>query len=332
MGTPRTYHFKLPPYRGAPLPEPPGAWYPGVKPHWASCTSERTQRGDGVVRAVVIHATAGSSSAGAMSVLFAHQASWHWLVPDENESAHGRSIWACVPERRAAWHVRPQCAHADVNGGSNNVNAWSLGVEVVNCQAGGRAADPFSDWQVEQTAALVRYAWSKYPQLVDVVAHAKLDPTRRSDPGANFPWDRFREIVLAAPAPMVVAAPYVAPGPIHVLSPSGERIACDARMLEGVTVVEARPLIEALGFSVAYDDGPPMTMRIERGAASGNGTRETPAAHKRSAGGTRKATTKPRKTTRRKTAKATAKSAASRESARTSTRKRAGAPKRGGAR
>ena len=319
MGTPRTYHFKLPPYRGAPLPEPPGAWYPGVKAHWAACTSERTLRGDGVVRAFVVHATAGNSSAGAMSVLFAHRASWHWLIPDENEPAHGTSIWACAPERRAAWHVRPQCAHPEVNGGSNNVNAWSLGVEVVNTQAAGRAADPFSEWQVEQTAALVRYAWSKYPHLVDVVAHAKLDPSRRSDPGPGFPWDHFMELVLAAPAAsrLIVAAPYVAPGPIHVLSPSGTRIACDARTLEGVTVVEARPLIEALGFTVAYDDGPPMTMRIERGGAAGNGARRKPTPHKRRAG---------------RDAKAAVKRAAPRKAARKAARKRAApAKKRGGA-
>lgn len=259
MSDPKSYHFKLPPYQGPPLPEPPHSWYPGIQAHHTASTSDRTQRSDGKIRAFVIHATAGASSSGAMSVMFNHRASWHWLIPDENESEHGVRVWACAPEKRAAWHVRNDRAHPDVNGGSKNVNYWSLGVEVVNTQAN----DPFSDWQVEQTAALVRYAWSKYPELVDVVSHAKLDPARRSDPGASFPWERFRELVLA-PAPRSFAPVFEAPGPIRILGPDGGEIDCDPRFLDGVTVVEARPLVEALGFRVEYDDGPPRTMRIQR--------------------------------------------------------------------
>ena len=75
MADPRTYHFKLPRYTGPRLPEPPVAWYPGARAHAAHCTSERTAFGDGRVRAFVIHATAGASSSGAMSVMAAHRAS-----------------------------------------------------------------------------------------------------------------------------------------------------------------------------------------------------------------------------------------------------------------
>lgn len=257
MGNPITYHFELPPYQGTPLPEPPHLWYPGVQAHHAGSTSDRTLRSDGKIKAFVIHATAGASSAGAMSVMFDHRASWHWLIPDENEPEHGVRVWACAPEGRAAWHVRNDCSHPDVNHGSKNVNYWSLGVEIVNTQVN----DPFSDWQVQQAAALVRYAWSKYPELVDVVSHAKLDPQRRSDPGAHFPWDDFRKLVLA-PTP---ALPHTAPvvtGPIHIIDPEGQQVDCDPRLSDGVIVVEARPLIERLGFRVEYDDRPPKTMRI----------------------------------------------------------------------
>ena len=184
MADPRAYHFRLPPYAGPRLPEPPNAWYPDVRAHAPLCTSERTARGDGRVRAFVVHATAGSSSAGAMSVMLRdHSASWHWLVPDENEPQHGQHVWACAPERRAAWHVRNDRSHPDVQQGARLVNYWSLALELVNSQQ----QDAFSDWQVEQAVALVRYAWSRYPELVDVVSHAKLDPARRSDPGPAFP-------------------------------------------------------------------------------------------------------------------------------------------------
>jgi hypothetical protein len=47
---------------------------------------------------VVIHATAGHSSAGAMSVtLGAHRASWHILIPHPGEKGHGQYAWRVAP-------------------------------------------------------------------------------------------------------------------------------------------------------------------------------------------------------------------------------------------
>jgi N-acetylmuramoyl-L-alanine amidase len=277
MANPRTFHFRLPPYQGPPIAEPPHAFYPGVQAHWSQATRARTALGhDGRVRAFVIHATAGSNSAGAMSVMFAHRASWHWLIPDENEPEHGRQVWACAPERRAAFHVRPTASHTDVNGGARHVNYWSLGVEIVNTQSADNP-DPFSEWQVEQAAALVRYAWAKYPDMRDVVSHAKLDPSRRVDPGANFNWERFKELVLSPPQPpspsgfdlgtlSFAGAPLALP-PIEIVSPGGGVIDCDPRLIEGATYVEARPLIESLGFHVEYDDTS-LVMRIRNRASA----------------------------------------------------------------
>lgn len=157
------------------------------------CTSPR--RGDPIksIRAIVIHATAGASSAGAVSVMSGRRASFHWLIPDEDEPAHGRFVWATAPERRAAWHVRNNCSHPDVCNGATGLNQLSLGVEIVNAQVRG---DAFSDWQIAATAEIVRYAWEKYPNLAHVVSHARLDPDRRTDPGPHFPWEEFEMVVL----------------------------------------------------------------------------------------------------------------------------------------
>lgn len=194
MADPRTYHFTLPKSKRpteVTLAEP---WYPGVQPYWSTCTTKRSVNPILGVVAVVIHATAGGSSAGAVSVLkrSAGPASFHWLVPDEDEPQHGRFVWACVPEALAAWHVRNAASSPDVNGGAARVNHWSLGIEVVNRQR----EDPFSDWQIEATARIVRYCWAKYPNLRDVVSHANLDPERRTDPGVSFDWARFKQLVL----------------------------------------------------------------------------------------------------------------------------------------
>lgn len=192
MNDPKKYQLNLPSI-GRPddvvLNE---VWYPGIKDFWDDCTSERSVDRILGIKAIVIHATAGSSSSGAVSVMVDGKASFHWLVPDENEDQHGQLVWACAPETRAAWHVRNSCSHPDVNGGAKKVNHWSLGIEIVNSQIN----DPFSDWQVEATARIVRYCWAKYPNLVHVVSHAKLDPDRRKDPGISFPWDRFKDLVL----------------------------------------------------------------------------------------------------------------------------------------
>lgn len=197
MGNPGNYQFDLP-RDGRPaearLVE---RWYPGIRESWQGCTSRRIYDPILGVRAIVIHATAGTSSAGAASVMADGRASFHWLVPDEDEWAHGRLVWACAPEARTAWHVRNGCSHPDVWGGRPRINHYSLGLEIVNAA---RPEDGFSRWQVEAAARIVRYAWAKYPNLVHVVSHARLDPGRRSDPGAHFPWERFRDLVFSMPA------------------------------------------------------------------------------------------------------------------------------------
>lgn len=206
MPDPRTYLFDLP-ANGRPEPlSIPEMWYPGARDFWATATSSRIFDPILGVRAVIIHATAGGSSSGAMSVMQAGNASFHWLVPDENEAQHGRIVWACAPEARAAWHVQNDKSHPRVNGGARRVNHWSLGIEIVNTQN----ADAFSDWQVEVTARLVRYCWAKYPNLKTVVSHAALDPQRRSDPGSHFDWSRFRQLVLTPDVTEAVASPLLA--------------------------------------------------------------------------------------------------------------------------
>jgi N-acetylmuramoyl-L-alanine amidase len=209
MPDPRTYQFNLSRARRPDDEAISETWYPGVRQYWPKCTSRRIVHPiDGVV-AVVIHATAGASTAGAVSVMKSGTASFHWVVPDEDEQAHGQLVWACVPETLAAWHVKRTMSHGDVNRGRTGANDWSLGIEIVNTQSGG---EPFSPWQVESAAKIVRYCWAKYPNLKHVVSHAKLDPKNRSDPGAHFPWDDFKRRVLApAPAPFGRVASQVPP-------------------------------------------------------------------------------------------------------------------------
>lgn len=193
MADPNQFQFDLDPAARpdfAPLAE---QWYPHIRPAALRASSSRIYDAVDGIRAIVIHATAGGSSSGAASVIFARKASFHWLVPDEEEPQHGQFVWATCHEGRAAWHVRNGASHPAVCGGQGRINHRSLGVEVVNRQ---KASDTFSPWQIEATAQIVRYAWAKYPNLRHVVSHARLDPRRRSDPGVLFPWDRLRSLVM----------------------------------------------------------------------------------------------------------------------------------------
>lgn len=207
MGNPTTYQFDLTDAGRPTSATISEEWYPGINHYWDRSTAPRPGDPINSIRAVVIHATAGTTSDGAVSVMREGRASFHWLVPDEDEPQHGRFVWACAPERRTAGHVKNSKHHPDVNNDARRVNEWSLGIEIVNRANGG---DSYSDWQVEAVARIVRYCWAKYPNLRHVVSHAKLDPERRTDPGANFPWDRFRELVLAGPPPLPVPSPHSA--------------------------------------------------------------------------------------------------------------------------
>ena len=193
MRDPREFQFDLPITRRPATPKLEEKIHHRAWSASKNCTSLRPADPALSIRAIVIHATAGSSTEGAISVMEDGHASFHWIVPDENEKAHGRHVWATAPEKRACWHVQNNCRHEDIYAGTNRVNDWSLGVEIVNAQSGG---DRFSHWQVETTAKIVSYAWAKYPNLVHVVSHARLDPARRSDPGENFPWETFRSLAL----------------------------------------------------------------------------------------------------------------------------------------
>lgn len=196
MISPQTYLFDLPVVGRPNEIRLAAEWYPGVRDHWIAASKSREVDPLLGIKAVVIHAGAGASSS-AMSVLKAHRASWHWLVPDENEDHHGMFAWACIPEARAAWHVRSDRSHPAVNAGRAKVNNWSLGIEIVNACRNGNTG-PFSEWQLQMAADIVRYCWAKYPNLRHVVAHSALDPGRRLDPGWHFPWLTFKDLVLSA--------------------------------------------------------------------------------------------------------------------------------------
>lgn len=196
MSDPTTYYFTLPPEPRPPFRPLQEEVHPDFQ--WLTTKRARSRGGDvfNVIDTIVVHATAGYATEHAIATWKKSKASAHWIVPDEDEPQHGHFIWATVAEAKAAYHVG-NVDYEQHLGPGTNVNNRSLGIEIVNTQNVQEFSDPISAWQVEMTARIVLYAWAKYPNLKHVISHARLDPSRRSDPGKNFPWGDFQQMVLA---------------------------------------------------------------------------------------------------------------------------------------
>ena len=111
--------------------------------------------------------------------------------PDAKVSAHytvdeDGTIFAHVPEERRAWH-----AGVSWWAGERNVNARSIGIEIVNPghEFGYRS---FPGLQIEAVIELCRDVVQrrKIP-AARVLGHSDVAPARKMDPGELFPWGKL---------------------------------------------------------------------------------------------------------------------------------------------
>lgn len=139
------------------------------------------------ISCIVIHATAGGF-AGALETLTAANPD----NPDGRVSAHylidaDGSIKHLVHESDEAWH-----SGVSSWGGVDNVNDFSVGIELVNVNDGQM---PYPDAQVAACASLVKPMMADYGITVgNVVGHLDIAPGRKTDPAA-FPWDKLRALL-----------------------------------------------------------------------------------------------------------------------------------------
>ncbi|MCF8468410.1 MAG: N-acetylmuramoyl-L-alanine amidase [Sneathiella sp.] len=133
---------------------------------------------------LVLHYTGMPTAADALDRLTDEKAkvSVHYLVNED-----GR-ILALVPEEKRAWH-----AGVSHWRGADNINARSIGIEIVNPghEFGYRH---FPDVQmaavVELAADIVR---RRNIRPFNVVGHSDVAPDRKEDPGELFDWKRLAE-------------------------------------------------------------------------------------------------------------------------------------------
>lgn len=118
----------------------------------------------------------------------------HYLVDGDGET------FQLVEDAHRAWH-----AGVASWGGQSDINARSIGVEIVNGghdYPGPDGVPPaYAETQMTAVCALVdalTRRWSIAPWRV--VGHSDVAADRKRDPGEHFPWDRLEEAGLAVGA------------------------------------------------------------------------------------------------------------------------------------
>ena len=92
-----------------------------------------------------------------------------------------------VPLHLRAWHAGKSCFE-----GRDGCNDFSVGVELE-----GADAVPYAPPQYTRLAELARCLVQVFPAITParIVGHSDIAPGRKTDPGPNFDWPRFRQLL-----------------------------------------------------------------------------------------------------------------------------------------
>lgn len=121
---------------------------------------------------VVLHATAGSSLAGALKALRDRELSYNFIIEKSGQ------ITKCAPYTRVAFHAGKSSGPEGAN-----VNEYSIGISFVNLNDG---SDPYTEAQIRECDLLIRDLKAAMPSLVYLTTHYAISPGRKNDP-KRFP-------------------------------------------------------------------------------------------------------------------------------------------------
>jgi len=137
---------------------------------------------DGAIDMLVFHYTGMESAAVALARLSdkSTEVSAHYFIDEDG------TVLQLVDERHRAWHA----GVANWRGNSN-INQRSIGIEIVNPghEFGYRA---FSDAQMTAVIGLSKDILGRHSiPARNIVGHSDVAPTRKTDPGELFDWQRL---------------------------------------------------------------------------------------------------------------------------------------------
>lgn len=141
---------------------------------------------------LVLHYTGMESGDAALARMRDPEAkvSAHYMVRED-----GRIV-RLVAESSRAWH-----AGVSKWQGLDDLNSRSVGIEIVNgghdYPAPGGGLPPYPDAQIAAVIALSREIMAQHDiPPTGLVGHSDIAPTRKIDPGEQFPWQRLAEAGL----------------------------------------------------------------------------------------------------------------------------------------
>jgi N-acetylmuramoyl-L-alanine amidase len=150
-------------------------------------------RGGTAVDMLVLHYTGMTSGEAALARLCdpAARVSAHYMIDEDG------AVFAMVPETRRAWH-----AGVSYWAGARNINARSIGIELVNPghEFGYRT---FGEAQIAALIALCQDILKRHSiPLWRILGHSDVAPARKDDPGELFPWQKLADAGIGLwPAP-----------------------------------------------------------------------------------------------------------------------------------
>ncbi|MDD3757235.1 MAG: N-acetylmuramoyl-L-alanine amidase [Advenella sp.] len=137
---------------------------------------------DSRVRFIVLHYTS-ENNADSLRILTQNKVSAHYLLT----AGKNPVLYRLVDENRRAWHAGISQWY-----GYKNLNAMSIGIEVVNLGPLNEQKtqwDAYSPEQIDLLVALLRDLAQRHQvRAKHIVGHSDIAPQRKIDPGPLFPW------------------------------------------------------------------------------------------------------------------------------------------------
>lgn len=133
---------------------------------------------------IVLHYTSTGNEAS-LKILSEQNVSSHYLITNDPVPR----IYQLVDENRRAWH-----AGISEWFGRTDMNAGSIGIEIVNQGRNGNSWEPYSPAQIAAVTALIQDIVNRHQiKALNIVGHSDIAPQRKIDPGPLFPWKELAQ-------------------------------------------------------------------------------------------------------------------------------------------
>ena len=135
------------------------------------------------IQFIVIHFTSTDFDE-ALATLTKGPVSSHYLVRDDPVV-----VYQLVDDSRRAYHAGESSWQ-----GNTQLNASSIGIEIVNRGDRNGEWPDYPQAQIDAVVALVKKLAARYGVKPDhIVGHSDIAPLRKVDPGPKFPWKRLAD-------------------------------------------------------------------------------------------------------------------------------------------